>query len=101
MGKTCGAVTGAFMVIGLKHGLTKTDGSQSHMDSFDRVQEFVNEFESRHGSIECRDLLGFDINDKKAFRQALKSGIPQKICPGLVKDAAAIVDKMLEGRVTM
>ena len=95
MGETCGAVTGAFMVIGLKYGLTVSDGSQSHKEAFSAVQDFVEQFKSRHGSIVCRDLLGFDINDNTAFREAKKQGIPQKICPKLVQDAAEIVETLM------
>ena len=95
LGETCGAVTGAFMVIGLKYGLTVADGSQSHKEAFSAVQDFVEQFKSRHGSIVCRDMLGFDINDHIAFRDAKKQGIPQKICPKLVQDAAEIVQTML------
>jgi C_GCAxxG_C_C family probable redox protein len=100
MGETCGAVTGAFMVIGLKYGLTVTDGSQSHHGSFAAVREFADEFRSRHGSIVCRELLGVDINDREAFREAMKNGIPQKICPKLVEDAAAIVEKLIAESLT-
>jgi C_GCAxxG_C_C family probable redox protein len=95
MGETCGAVTGAFMVIGLKYGLTVADGSQSHREAFSAVQDFVEQFKSRHGSIVCRDLLGFDISDRNAFREAMKQGIPQKICPKLVQDAAEIVETLI------
>jgi len=95
MGETCGAVTGAFMVIGLKYGLTVADGSQSHKKAFSAVQDFVEQFKSRHGSIVCRDLLGFDISDRNAFREAMKQGIPQKICPKLVQDAADIVETLI------
>lgn len=95
MGETCGAVTGAFMVIGLKYGLTVADGSQSHWEAFSAVQDFVKEFKSRHGSIVCRDLLGFDITDRTLFREAIKQGIPQKICPKLVQDAAEIVETLI------
>jgi C_GCAxxG_C_C family probable redox protein len=95
MGETCGAVTGAFMVIGLKYGMTVADGSQSHREAFSRVRDFVEQFKARHGSIVCRDLLGFDITDRNAFRESMKQGIPQKICPGLVQDAAKIVETLI------
>ena len=95
MGDTCGSVTGAFMVIGLKYGLTVADGSQSHKDAFTAVQDFVAQFKSRYGSIVCRDLLGFNISDRNAFREAMKQGIPQKICPKLVQDAADIVEGLI------
>jgi len=96
MGETCGAVTGGFMVIGLKHGMTVLDGSQSHRDAFDKVREFAEKFRALNGSIVCKDLLGFDINDRGAFREARKSGIPQKICPKLVWNAASIVESLIE-----
>ena len=95
MGETCGSVTGAFMVIGLKYGLTAADGSQSHREAFGKVRDFVEQFKSLHGSIVCRDLLGFDISDRNAFREAMKQGIPQKTCPKLVKDAAEIVETLI------
>lgn len=95
MGETCGAATGAFMVIGLKYGLTVADGSQSHREAFSAVRDFAEQFRARHGSIVCRDLLGIDISDRIAFREAMKQGIPQKICPKLVQDAAEIVETLI------
>ena len=95
MGDTCGAVTGAFMVIGLKYGMTVADGSQSHRDAFRNAREFSRKFKELHGSIVCREILGFDIGDREAFREAQKKGIPQKICPRLVQDAARIVEGLI------
>jgi C_GCAxxG_C_C family probable redox protein len=95
MGETCGAVTGAFMVIGLKYGMTVADGSQSHHDAFHQVRAFSKKFKELNGSIVCREILGVDINDREAFREAVKKGIPQKICPKMVQDAAEIVESML------
>jgi len=93
--RTIGAVTGAFMVIRLKYSLTVADGSQSHREAFSAVQDFVEQFKSRYGSIVCRDLLGFDISDRNTFREAIKQGILQKICPKLVPDAAEIVETLI------
>jgi len=50
---------GAFMVIGLKYGMTVLDGSQSHRDAFAKVREFAEKFRAQHGSIVCRDLTWF------------------------------------------
>ena len=96
MGDTCGSVTGAFMVIGLKYGLTVADGSQSHWEAFSAVQEFVEEFKSRNGSIVCREILGIDISNRAKFKEAMKQGIPQKICPKLVRDAVEITEGLLQ-----
>ncbi len=96
MGDTCGSVTGAFMVIGLKYGLTVADGSQSHWEAFSAVQEFVEEFKLRNGSIVCREILGLDISNRAKFKEAMKQGIPQKICPKLVRDAVEITEGLLQ-----
>jgi len=95
MGDTCGSVTGAFMVIGLKYGLTLADGSQSHWEAFSAVQEFVEGFKLRNGSIVCREILGIDISNRAKFKEAMKQGIPQKICPKLVRDAVEITEGLL------
>jgi len=95
MGETCGAVTGAFMVIGLKYGMTVADGSQSHRDAFHNVREFSRKFRELHGSIMCREILGVDISDREAFREAIKNGIPQKICPKCVQNAVEIVEGLV------
>ncbi|MGA2367491.1 MAG: C-GCAxxG-C-C family protein [Dehalococcoidia bacterium] len=95
MGKTCGAVTGAFMVIGLKYGMTAADGLQSHKAAFGKVREFAEKFKALHGSITCSELLGADFSKPGEFREAVKNGIPQRICPKLVEDAAAIVESLI------
>ena len=96
MGKTCGAVTGAFMVIGLKYGMTAADGSQSHRAAFGKVRELAEKFRAKHGSITCSKLLGADFSKPGEFREAVKKGIPQKICPQLVQDAAEIVESLIK-----
>lgn len=96
MGKTCGAVTGAFMVIGLKYGMTVADGSQSHRAAFSKVREFAEKFTALHGSITCSKLLGIDFSKPGEFREAMKNGIPQKICPKLVEDSAEIVESLIK-----
>ena len=81
MGKTCGAVTGAFMVIGLKYGMTVADGSQSHRAAFHKVREFTEKFRELHGSITCSKLLGADFSKPGEFREAVKNGIPAEDLP--------------------
>jgi C_GCAxxG_C_C family probable redox protein len=91
-GKTCGAVTGGLMALGLKYGYTAPDGK----DAMYRIaQEFMRIFKESHGSLACRDLIGFDITTPENRERAQQSGVFQKICPGLVRDAVEIVQGML------
>ncbi|MDD5648467.1 MAG: C-GCAxxG-C-C family protein, partial [Dehalococcoidia bacterium] len=67
LGETCGAVTGAVIVIGLRYGMTVNDGSQSNRQAYDKVLQLAAEFRERNGTIKCRELLGFDIEDREAY----------------------------------
>jgi C_GCAxxG_C_C family probable redox protein len=62
MGQTCGAVTGAFMVIGLKYGKVKAEDEEAKERTYEIVREFVKRFKSLNGSIVCKDLLGYDLD---------------------------------------
>jgi C_GCAxxG_C_C family probable redox protein len=94
-GDTCGAVTGAFMVIGLKHGRIRADDEETRDRAYALVSRFVEEFESRHGSIVCRELLGYDLGDperEQLSQELWPEGAP---CPELVRDASRILEEIL------
>jgi C_GCAxxG_C_C family probable redox protein len=94
-GDTCGAVTGAFMVIGQKHGRLRADDEETRDVAYALVNRFVEEFQARHGSIVCRDLLGFDLNTPEGERLAEKLWPEGAPCPQFVRDAAAILKEIL------
>ena len=96
MGDTCGAVTGAFMALGMKYGRIIADDLEARDKNYSKVLEFVDEFKSRNKSIVCRELLGFDLN-KTAEKAAFIEKNPGYVspCPKLVGDAAEILEKIL------
>ena len=96
MGETCGAVTGAFMVIGLKYGRTAVQGAKSHENTNKLVREFVDDFKSRNGSIVCRELLGCDLSTREGQKAFMEKDIRTTFCSRLVRDAAGIVEQLLE-----
>ena len=95
MGETCGAVTGAFMVIGLKYGRTCVDDVEAKRKTYELVREFVGKFKQRNGTILCRELLGCDIGTPRGKRYAEEKGLTTTICPNFVKDAAEILEEIL------
>ncbi|MFX0163142.1 MAG: C-GCAxxG-C-C family protein [Candidatus Hodarchaeota archaeon] len=95
MGETCGAVTGAFMVIGLKYGNTRVDDRQAKEKTYSLVKEFVDKFKSRNGSIVCRELLGCDISTPEGMEIAKEKNLFATLCPKLVSDAAEIIEQTL------
>lgn len=95
MGRICGAVTGAFMVIGLKYGRTKADDIEAKNKTYECMREFMHQFQSRHHSLICRELLGFDLSSPTEHKKAEESGVFDELCPGLVQSAAEILGDLL------
>ena len=95
MGETCGAVTGAFMVLGLKYGNTTAQNQQSKEKTYEMIIEFTNRFKARNGSVSCRELLGCDISTPEGQKKARDEGLFSAVCPEMVKNAAEILEEML------
>ena len=91
MGETCGAVTGAFMVIGLKYA----EGKESKEKLYGLVNKFVEKFKSKNGSILCKELLGYNIGAPEGMKTVKEKGLISTLCPKLVKDAAEILEEIL------
>ena len=102
MREVCGAVSGMFMVSGLRDGYTNIDGENSHeekMAHYERIQELARKFINENGSIICRELLG--LAPKKS---SLDMGNPEpekrteeyykkRPCAELVAMAASFLEK--------
>lgn len=95
MGETCGAVTGALMVIGLKYGKTKAGDEGAREKTYKMVGEFVKRFKSRHSSLLCRELLGYDLSNPEERTAASEKGLFTTLCPQFVKDTTEILEEML------
>ncbi len=95
LGETCGAVTGALMVIGLKHGGTLAGDGDSQEETFSLINQFLERFKARHGSIRCRELLGYDISTPEGLQSAMDKELFEKRCPDYVRASAEILEQLL------
>ncbi len=95
IGETCGAVTGAFLVIGLKHGKIRADDNEAKAKTYELVQQFAKKFKEKHGSLHCNELVGFDLSTEEGLEKARNENKFKTVCPFLVEDAAAIIDELL------
>jgi C_GCAxxG_C_C family probable redox protein len=94
LGKTCGAVTGAFMILGLKVPDAK-DEKEARTKAYDLVREFARRFEAIHGTSRCSDLLGVDMGTEAGRKEAQERKLFKTLCPVFVHDAAVILADML------
>jgi len=95
-GRTCGAVTGAFMVIGLNFPTPDPKDAEVKQRACELVREFIRRFEARNKTIECRELIDCDISTPEGFDAARRKGVFTDLCPKLVRDAADILDEILQ-----
>ncbi|MDW7739688.1 MAG: C-GCAxxG-C-C family protein [Bacillota bacterium] len=93
---TCGAVTGAYMLIGLKHGKIAADDNNAKDETYALIQEFTRRFKEKYGSVQCKDLLGCDISNPEVLQEAKDKQLFTSVCHDIVRSAAEIVENLLE-----
>ena len=89
MQEVCGALTGAFMAIGLKYHDDKKE-------CYRMVREMGRRFREMNGALTCRELLGHDLNTPEGEAAAAEDDVFKKVCPGLVASSAEILSEMVE-----
>lgn len=95
MGRTggvCGAVSAAYIVLGLRAGPDGEEPRQRLEKTYADVQAFKSQFEAKHGSVMCPDLLGYNLSKPEELAAARAAGVLQSVCPRLVADAVAILE---------
>lgn len=95
MGATCGAVTGAFMAIGLARGNDRPADKETKEKAYGLAREFVERFKARHGSIVCRELLECDMSTPEGHERAKEQGLFDSVCSKLVEDSVEIIEELL------
>lgn len=94
-GEICGAISGAFLVIGLKWGRTHPEDTPARERTYESVTHFIRKFESIHGSIICKELLGCDLGSEEEYKKAEAEGLFETLCPKFVQHAADILTEMI------
>ncbi len=94
MGETCGAVTGAYMIIGLKYGAANAEDKEAKKKTYELIGKFTQKFKARNSTIICREMIGFDIGSKN--KPSDSGQIISDKCPKFIRDAAEIIEGLLE-----
>lgn len=79
---TCGAVTAAFMLIGLKNCSDALGDKSTRPETYKRIRELAESFKNEAGSIVCRELKG-------------ETGLPVYPCPKCIETAAKLFENYL------
>ena len=91
--EVCGAVSGMFMVIGLKEGYCDLKSKAAKDKHYERVQALAAEFKSKTGSLICRELLGLSRGaDSPVSEERTADYYKRRPCTEIVGLAAQILE---------
>lgn len=97
--EVCGAVSGMFMVAGLKYGYTDVGDKALKQKHYELIQMLSKRFKEINGSIVCRELLGLDIkHDNPVPEERTDQYYKKRPCAEMVKCAAEIIDEVIRER---
>ena len=77
-GEVCGAVVGALMCIGIKHGREAPE--QVDDEAMRLAAELVRSFKEKTGSLYCRELTGHDLTTQEGVEAYRASDAPMRVC---------------------
>ena len=80
---TCGAVSGAVALAGMKASTGNLEKPNSKAESYKLSKEILKQFKEQNGSVICKELKG------------VGTGTPLRSCQDCIKDAAAIAERVL------
>ena len=80
---TCGAITGACVLAGMKNSTGNLEKPNSKGASYKLSRQIVEEFKNQNGATQCRDLKG------------VETGKVLRACPDCIRDAARIAESVL------
>jgi len=94
---TCGAVTGALMVLGMKFGKGLNDPEEKKKFTYNKAREFFDEFARLNSSVNCLELLeGLDMNNPDDHKIIMEKKLFDLKCEKYVSDAVRILESMLK-----
>jgi len=93
-GSVCGAILGAYAVIGLKYGNEKPDFSMKGL-ALVKKEQFMMEFRKKYNGITCPELMGLDIRKSEDNMKAFQGGIYEDHCPKMCLEIVNILERIL------
>ncbi len=94
MGGTCGAVTGALIVLGMKYGHFEENDAASKDIMAAKRAEFLMKYNEKYSSTVCNDLLNHDITKPEEFQKILDEGLLFNFCPKVVEEVIEILKEI-------
>ncbi len=83
-GHTCGAISGALMLLGLRYGRDKSAELDKKRKVYSLVDSFLADFNKQFGDINCRALTGVDFKTEAGVKK-YKQTVHHEVCVPIVE----------------
>jgi C_GCAxxG_C_C family probable redox protein len=93
--KTCGAVTGAFMVIGLNNSLAIQLDEERKDKTNQMIQDFESRFQGAHHSTNCKELINCDLNTEEGQQYFKEEKLGAFVCQNCIFNAVRILEEVM------
>ena len=90
--QTCGALTGAFMVLGIQNSRKYTDRAERKNVTYTQVQQLNEAFRQHQGATDCRALLGCDLRTPEGMKFHQETNQSKTICEKCIAASIEILD---------
>jgi C_GCAxxG_C_C family probable redox protein len=95
--EVCGAVSGAFLVLGYVRGYDEADDYEGKKRLYSEIQELAAQFKLKYGSIVCKELLaGVPVKEGSFPERRSPEYYKKRPCPEQIAYAAEILHEFLE-----
>ncbi len=91
---TCGAVTGAVMVLGCVL-FDESKPVESKTRVYENVRAFMNSFEEAHTCSDCKGLLGVDLSTSAGVEEAKARNVSREVCDDIIRDVCDRLDSII------
>ncbi len=93
--KTCGAVTGAVMVLGMLEGEQVNNNDELKSRSYASVKKLHRQFFEKFGTTQCRDLIECDLKTAEGSERFRDQQLKEKVCAPCVARAVNIIESLV------
>jgi len=94
--KTCGALTGSFMVIGRHYSLTENDSEEKSAKTNLKIQKLDSDFTNKFESSNCGVLIGTDLKTEEGREFFSENNVKENICNDCVGYCVGWLEENLE-----
>ena len=98
--QTCGAVTGAYMVLGIYCSKKFKDNGDRKAQSYLMIQAFNKRFLEKHKTTDCGSLLNCDLKTEQGQHYFRDNYLMENVCKVCIRDAIQIINEQVKEHET-